>query len=171
MRFGRKSHPAYYRGNTIEVDLNDHMSTGEIFDALDCDGELHLHLTDKKFPIRYSIDAQSLVFGENTKRDFAENKTMRANTDNRLCHNLFFKENLNHKIAHSELGGGGDLKQFLEYMEMAPDGAAADNIQELKGIASRQPIGHKRGPVDDRILKLLVYGDQLTPGAHIKLGR
>ena len=58
---------------------------------------------------------------------------------------------------------GGALKDFLEYMEMAPVGAATDDIQELKGVMRRQPVDHKRGPFAKRILKLLVYGGQLIP--------
>ena len=54
--------------------------------------------------------------------------------------------------------GGDVLKDFLEYMEMMPDGAMGDNIQELNCIMSRQPIDRKLLPVEGRILKLLVYG-------------
>ena len=39
-------------------------------------------------------------------------------------------------------------------MEMAPGGARADNIQELKGIAGRRPIDRNRWPIADRILKM-----------------
>ena len=37
------------------------------------------------------------------------------------------------------------------------------SIQQLKGLIRRQPIDHKRGPIEDKILKLLVYGDQQLP--------
>ena len=96
--------------------------------------------------------------GGNTTCDFAENKTRRANTDTRLGHSVFFNEDIHQQIALIELGGIVDPKDFLGYMKMAPDGAATDNIQELKGITSRQPIDRKDGPADGRISKLLVYG-------------
>ena len=54
-------------------------------------------------------------------------------------------------------------------MEMVSEGAAADNIQELKGIMSMRPIDRKKGPFDDRTWKLLVYGDQLMPDTQIKI--
>ena len=54
-------------------------------------------------------------------------------------------------------------------MEMVLDGAMRDNIPELKGIMSRKPIDRKRGPVDDRIPKLLVYGDQQTHETQFKI--
>ena len=54
-------------------------------------------------------------------------------------------------------------------MELVSVGAMAGNIQELNGIMSRKPIERKRGPIGDRIAKLLVYGDQLMPETQIKL--
>ena len=68
-------------------------------------------------------------------------------------------------------GGGGALKDFLEYMKVVSDGASAKKIQELKDLTRRrQPIDPKRGPIEDAILKLLVYGDQQVPGTQIKIG-
>ena len=37
------------------------------------------------------------------------------------------------------------------------------NIQQLQGLISRQPIGRKRGPIGGKISKLLVCGDQQMP--------
>ena len=56
-------------------------------------------------------------------------------------------------------------------MEMASDGAMADNVQQLNGIMSRQSIDRKRGPANGRILKSLVYGGQLMPDKQIKIER
>ena len=42
-----------------------------------------------------------------------KNKTTLANTDTRLGPNVFFKDNLNRKIATDELGGGFALQTFL----------------------------------------------------------
>ena len=65
---------------------------------------------------------------------------------------------------------GDSLKDFLEYMEMVSDGAMTRKIQALEGLMSRQPIGRKRGPIDDKISKSLVYGDQQMPETQIKIG-
>ena len=122
------------------------MSTDEIPDALGRDGALHMHLSGEKFAANYLVGSKTLVFDSNTKRDFTENKTTCPNTDTRLGPNLFLRG-----ISTDELRPmsrrGGALKGCLEYMEIAPDGHATDNIQELKGVMSRHPIDHKRGPV------------------------
>ena len=60
-RFWRKGAFVYYRANSIEVDLSNPMPPIMIFCVLCCDGALHLHLTDKKFYIRYLVDPQTLV--------------------------------------------------------------------------------------------------------------
>ena len=56
-------------------------------------------------------------------------------------------------------------------MVLASDGATAEKIQELKGLMSRQPIDHKRAPVEEVILKLLVYGDQQMPATQVGIGK
>ena len=78
---------------------------------------------------------------------------------------------LNRQIALVDLGFGGGLKDFLGYMEMVSGGATAAKIQELKDLTTRQPIERKRGPTDDKILKLLVYGGQQMPETQIKIGK
>ena len=60
-RYGRKSDLPHRSGNTIDFDLNDPRHTGEIFDGLRRDGTLHLHLTGRKFAIRYLVDSRTLV--------------------------------------------------------------------------------------------------------------
>ena len=86
------------------------------------------------------------------------NKTTSANTDNRLDHNAFLKENANRQIAISELGWGGAFKDFLGYLEMASvrGGSMTKDMQELNGIMRRRPSSHKCGHIGDRILKLLI---------------
>ena len=44
------------------------------------------------------------------------------------------------------------------------------NIQQLKGLIIRHPVAPKRGPIEDKILKLLVYGDQQIPENQIRIG-
>ena len=122
VRIGRKFDLAYYIWYTIGVDLNDPVSENKISDALGCDGALHLHLTNRKFRMRYLVGPQNLVPTVAKIRHgiSKKNKTTCANT--RLDHNVFFKENTNRQIAPNELGGPS-LKHFLEYTarcQMAP---------------------------------------------------
>ena len=84
-----------------------------------------------------------------------------------------FKAKLNRRIALIELGGEVALKPPIGFLEVRPDlnGLAQDGrgkIQQLKCLISRQPIDHKRGPIEDTILKLLVYGGQQMP--EIQMG-
>ena len=57
---------------------------------------------------------------------------------------------------------GGALKTCLGYMGAASGVDEADtmNIQDLGDLIRRKPIDRKRGPIEDKILKLLVYGGQ-----------
>ena len=55
-------------------------------------------------------------------------------------------------------------------MELVSAGTSAAKIQELKGLMIRRPIDHRRGPTEDRISKLSVYGGQQMHGAKIKIG-
>ena len=56
-------------------------------------------------------------------------------------------------------------------MADAPDGDPIEKVQELKGLTTAQPIDPKRCPVEDEILKLLVYGDRQMPETKVKLGK
>ena len=44
-------------------------------------------------------------------------------------------------------------------------------IQELECLIGGQPIGHKRGPIEDEILKFLGYGDRKMPEAQVRIGK
>ena len=59
-----------------------------------------------------------------------EIKTTWATTYTRLGHNMFFIEDIVRQISINELGGRDGIKDFLEYMEMAPDGAKAAKIHD-----------------------------------------
>ena len=107
------------------------MSADKISDALCCDGTLHLHLADGEPRIRYLVDSRTLVFLAEIRNGIPMWKTTWANTDTRLVHNVLFMENLVRKIATDESGWGANLKDFLEYAEMVPDGAISSKIQEL----------------------------------------
>ena len=75
--------------------------------------------------------------GGYTKWDFEKVKTAWANTDSRLGGNAFFKEDIDQQIAIGELGGCGDLKDFLEYLETASGGSMTKDIIEQKGLMRR----------------------------------
>ena len=98
------------------------------------------------------------------------NETTWWDTDTRLRHNVFFRENINSRISTHDSGGGGALKGILEYLEMASGCAANGNIQELKGLMGRQPIGRKDGTMVGRILRQLLYGVHKCPNPKLKLG-
>ena len=53
---------------------------------------------------------------------------------------------------------------------MVSESATTKDIQELKGVMRRKPIAREGGPIEDRILKLLIYGGQQMHDAQIKLG-
>ena len=100
-----------------------------------------------------------LVFWPKIRNGISQrNQTTWANTDTMLGPSVCSRWKLNREIAIDELGGA--LKTLLEYMDEASnsDDVAAEEIQELKGLTSGQPIDHNRGPVDGDSLKLLVYG-------------
>ena len=73
--------------------------------------------------------------------------------------------------------GRGALKTCLVFADASSglsglDKATAQKIQELEGLIRRQPIGHKRGPFEDeisKILTLLVYGDQQIPETQVRI--
>ena len=81
------------------LNLNDLMSADNIADALGCDGALHLHLTDKRSPMKYLVAFQALVFLTQIRNGILQtNKTTWASTDTRLGPNVFFKENPTGKL-------------------------------------------------------------------------
>ena len=86
----------------------------------------------------------------------------------------FFTEKLNRQIALREFWGGS-LKTFVGFLGLSSDltGLAKDtkkNIQQLKGLVRSQPIDRKRGPIENKILKLLGHGDQQMPGGPSSIG-
>ena len=117
-------------------------------------------------------DRRQLVFLAKIRNGIShKDKTTWANTDSRVGHNAFLEENIGREIAIGELTGGDALKDFLEYMEMASEGAKTKDIQSLTGLMGRQPIAHNGGPIGDWILKLLIYGAQQMHDAGIKIER
>ena len=61
------------------------------------------------------------------------------------------------------------LKGFRGYLEMAPDGATKDNIQDIKGLTGRHSVERKSGSTAARILIQLIYASPQMPEIQIKL--
>ena len=126
--------PAHFRFDAVEVDLNDLTSTNKILDVLGCDGSLRMHLTVTKSHIRFSADPQTLVLV--TEIRWGHCKTIKRHAPLQIIDYIIIVRSLkirNRQITLNESGGGDALTDFLEYMEMAPGGATAANIQYLKG--------------------------------------
>ena len=70
--FGRKWTLIYFRGNSLDVDIDYIRRGNRIFDVLCCDGPLRLHLAkqNSRFDIRWA--PEHWRFGENQERDFTK---------------------------------------------------------------------------------------------------
>ena len=84
---------------------------------------------------------------ENSKWDFQKNKTTWANTDAMLGRNSPFKDKSNRQIAI-----------YMDATKGA-DEANTKRIQDLGGFNKQTSPRSQMGPIEDKILKLLVYGD------------
>ena len=54
-------------------------------------------------------------------------------------------------------------------MQLVSGGSTTRKIQDLNGLMGIQPIDQKRGPIEDKILKLLVNGDQQMHETQVKI--
>ena len=61
-RYGGTYALVHFRGAYLEVSLGDMRSTDKILEVLGRDGTLQLHLANAKFPLRYLVDSQTLIF-------------------------------------------------------------------------------------------------------------
>ena len=62
-----------FRGNSIEVDINDLRSENRIFDVLGCDGAIHLHLETSEIPdTLFGGFPNAGVIGGNSERAFTK---------------------------------------------------------------------------------------------------
>ena len=123
---------------------------------------MHLPLAISKFadPL-FGGFANDGVFKGNPERDFVKYTNDVGNTDIRLGANVFCKGDLCLQLRSTILGGGADLKTFIGFREASSDlnglkKGDSRNIQQLQGLIRRQLIDHKRGPIGDKISKLLV---------------
>ena len=106
-KFGRKGALIRFRGNSIDVDLNDLRSGNKIFSVIGCDGAQHLHSAKAKFRIRYLVGARSLVCQAKIRNEISHRiRTTWANTDARLVHNVFFKEKTPIRLRPMSWGEG-----------------------------------------------------------------
>ena len=84
-RYGNQYALVHFRGSYLEVALGDLKSTGKVLEVLGCDGTLKLHVGSAKFPIRYLVDSQALIFLSKVRNGYLQrNPTTWANTDTRL---------------------------------------------------------------------------------------
>ena len=54
---------------------------------------------------------------------------------------------------------------------MVSEGPMAKNIQELRGLMSRKPIGRESGTIGGRIPRQLIFGGNQMPDTQIIIGR
>ena len=159
------------RCNTFETDLNAPRPPNRIFDIYGRDETLRLHLTNTKLRVRYLVDPRKLALLTRIRSAMlSRNKTIWANTDTRLCHNVLFNQNLNRGIAIRELGRGDSLTDFLEYQGAVAEGDLANNIQDLQGLMSRRRIDRKAGTTNAHVSKQLIYGETKCQKHKLKLG-
>ena len=69
-RYGNAYALVHFRGAYLEVSLGDLKSTDRILEVLGCDGALQLHLSNTKFPLRYLVGSQTLIFCRKREVEF-----------------------------------------------------------------------------------------------------
>ena len=134
-----------------------------------------MHLATAKFPIRYLAASQALLFFlAKIRNEIVRNKqTTWANADIRSSPNVFMGK-LSRRIALNELGGGspGTFPVFLKVSgdhTVFTGSAKKKKVHQLGDLINRQPNGRKRGPIEDKISTMLVYGDKQMPVAQIRI--
>ena len=86
--------------------------------------------------------------------------------------NVAIKGRLGRQIVLNDLRGWA-LEPCMGVLEVSPDftgmaESANRKIHHLGDIITRQQIGRKRGPIEDKSSKLLVYGDKQMSGSQNK---
>ena len=113
-RYGDTYALVHFRGAYLEVSLDDMRSTDKILEVLGCDGTLQLHLANTKFPLRYLVGSQTLIFLSKARNEILKrNPITWTNTDTRLSVRDFYENDLNQQIAINELGVEAGLSRFL----------------------------------------------------------
>ena len=110
----------------------------------------------------YLVDSETLVFLPKIRNGVLKRRTTTGNTDTRLGHNEFFKEN-RPRNCDARVGRGDGVKYCLEYLEMVSGGAMDGDIQELRRLMGGRPIDRKGGCMSDRVVKQLIYGENKYP--------
>ena len=132
-----------------------------VYGAQSCVGALHLHFGESEVPNSlFAGFPNAGVFGQNPDGVFPNKQTTRGEYRySVLPECVFLRRNRSGKLRSSSWGCA--LKNFIGFLDLFPDltglqKANKENIQKRRGLITRQPIDHKRGPIGDKILKLLV---------------
>ena len=109
--FGRWYDLVHFRGEYLEVDLEDMRPENRLLDVLGRSGALKLHLPCTKFTMRYLVDSQTLISLSKMRHESPNrNQTPYANTDARTSPNAFYEPTHNQKIPTMRWEGLGRLR-------------------------------------------------------------
>ena len=181
-RYGDTYALVHFRGAYLEVSLGDLKSTDRILDVLGRDGTLQLHLAKTKFPLRYLVDSQALVFLKKARDEYVNSNPITwTNTDTRLSIREFYENDLNQQIATNELVGEQAYRDFLDHIgkveELRREEGTQEAISELKTLMRGQRIEQNSpdlsklsGNLGGRITKTLLYGKKGKSPVDLKVG-
>ena len=181
-RYGSTYALVHFRGAYLEVSLDDMKSTDRILDVLGRDGTLQLHLANTKFPLRYLVGSQTLIFLSKARNEILKrNPITWTTTDTRLSVRDFYENDLNQQIAINELGGQA-FRDFLDHIgaagELRNEEGAQESISELKTLMRGQRIDRNSsnlmklsGNLGERITKTLLYGKKGKSPIDLKVGK
>ena len=94
-------------GSIYGVDLEDMRSANRLLEAIGCDVALQLHLPIARSPIRYLVEAQTLIFLSKMMNGISNrNKTKWSIAGARLTPEEFYEPGINREISIRELGRG-----------------------------------------------------------------
>ena len=99
-------------------------------------------------------------------------KQMWANTDTKLRPDDCRGHNIDREIPIHVLGRWGSLfNDSQEYLDQVSRDGLQANILELKWLMSRRRIDRKTSPLPDRILRVLMRGEEQISEIQEKLKR
>ena len=113
--------------------------TNSLFGIIGCGGTLTIHVPHTKFPIRYLVDSQTLVFLTKMRNEYLRgDQTTWANTDTGIRPLTFYEPDLHRRIAIRELGWGDEFNDFVNRLGNTNDLKHAkgmkESIVELKSL-------------------------------------
>ena len=109
-------------GSIYGVDLEDMRSANRLLEAIGCDVALQLHLPIARSPIRYLVEAQTLIFLSKMMNGISNrNKTTRPNAGTGLNPGEFYEQGVSQKIAIREMGGAESYNDFAGRLSNAEE--------------------------------------------------